>query len=213
MSRFLTCEFRLVEIDTSEAWGSLTQAFEQHCGHPPDYDEATGDAATGFYLPAPEGDEAQVMLQLKANGRAVRRALWLLAAKHSLETIRLVTRPEGTTALWHDVDWRTAESQPNQAAVTIWPPEPNWPVRDRVIISYTNEPTLFVHRARRDPQCDWCVPAQSIREALSFASVERAHAWINSRGASERHVLAPTYKSVAAALLDQTLAERARAAR
>jgi hypothetical protein len=210
--RFLTSDLKLVEIDHDQAAASLTEAFEESFGHRPNYDERTGDAATGFYLPS-SSDEGQVMIQRKANGRAVRRALWLLSAKHSLDGIRLVTQPQGTNAIPSDYYWNPAGLPAyDQSEVTVWPVEPSWPVRDRVVVAYTDNAELFVHRARRNPQCDWCVPAKTVDEALSFASVERAQAWIDLRGSSERHPLRPKYRSAAAALLEQAPPEHDEAA-
>jgi hypothetical protein len=134
----------------------------------------------------------------------VRKALWLLAAKYSLDGIRLVTQPQGTTSIRDQLDWEHGLVPAyDQAAVTLWPIEPDWPCRDRVVVAYADNPKLFVHRARRNPQCEWAVPAQALEDALTFASVERAQTWIDRRGASERHPLRPRYRSAASAQLDQ----------
>ena len=209
MIHFLSAGWRLLEVDQTEASASLTAACQEQLGFKPNFDQTSGDATTGMYLPSSSSDEAQVIIQRKANGRAVGRALWLLSTRHDLVAgIRLVRSAETATTI-RDDNWQpNLQQRPyDPGAVSVWPEEPAWPIRDRVVIEYADSPGLFVHRLRRDSRCDWCIPASTAADALTFASAARARAWVEKRASTERHPLVLRYRSVALALIDQSDAE------
>jgi hypothetical protein len=91
----------------------------------------------------------------------------------------------------------------NADAVEVWPRESSRPIRDRVVIEHADQPGHFVHRARRSPCVDWCLPATTLEDALDFSSPESATAWLEKRGLTEKNPLVMRFRSVAQALLDQ----------
>ena len=92
------------------------------------------------------------------------------------------------------------------SAVSVWPLEPERPVLDKIVLEHTHQPGLFVHRARRSQRVEWCLPADRLEDALSFASIQNAQAWLAKHAASEPQPLTMRYRAAAAAQLDQTTA-------
>lgn len=142
----------------------------------------------------------------------------LLIARYALDRVEILNRPPFGTASGGDGTASDATEgfswtydldrhRYNAEAVEIWPREFNRPVADRIVIGYADQPGQFVHRARRNKRVEWCLPAATLDEALTFASAESAQAWVDRHGATEKHPLTPMYRSVAQALLDQSDAQ------
>jgi hypothetical protein len=220
--RFLANPSRwtILELGEQGATASLTVAWQRTFGSDPDFSK-TGNAVAGIHFPLDGDDDADVRgmcVSRPADGDAVRGVIRLLIARHALDRVEILNRPPfGTgsgvdgTALgaaegfsWtHDLE----RHRYNAEAVEIWPQESTRPVADRIVIGYADQPGLFVHRARRSPRVEWCLPAATLDEALTFASAESAQAWVERHGATERQPLVLRYRSVAAALLDQAEAQ------
>jgi hypothetical protein len=214
--RFLANPSRwvLLELGEQGATASLTVAWQRTFGSDPDFSE-TGDAVAGihFALDDDGGDVRGMCLSRAAKGNAVRGVIRLLIAKYALDRVEILNRPPfGTGSAsgaaegfsWtHDLE----RHRYNAEAVEIWPQESTRPVADRIVIEHADQPGQFVHRARRSPRVEWCLPAATLDEALTFASAESAQAWVERHGATERQPLVLRYRSVAAALLDQAEAQ------
>lgn len=206
----------LLELGEPGATASLTVAWQRTFGSDPDFSK-TGDAVAGLHFPLDNDGDSDVRgmcIPHARDGDAVRRVIRLLIAKYALDRVEILNHPPfGTesgvdgTALgaterfsWtHDLDRDRYDAE----AVEIWPHESTRPVSDKVVIEHADQPGLFVHRARRTPRVEWCLPAATLDEALTFASVETAQEWIEKHGATEKHALILRYRSVSLAMLDQ----------
>ena len=199
----------LLELDNDEPAESLTLAWRLVFACEPDF-TTSGDATTGFHVELNERQRGLIVSR-SANNDATRAAARLVAAKHELIEVRRLTRPPYGTRSAPPVaafDW-TNDPEPrpfDPAAVAVWPPEPERPVLDRIVLEHTHQPGLFVHRARRSQRVEWCLPADRLEDALSFASIQNAQAWLAKRAASEPQPLTMRYRAAAAAQLDQTTA-------
>jgi hypothetical protein len=210
----------LLELGEQGATASLTVAWQRTFGSDPDFGK-TGDAVAGLHFPLDNDGDADVRgmcVSRAADGDAVRGVIRLLIARYALDRVEIVNRPpfgtgsgvDGTAAgaaegfSWtHDLERHRYDAE----AVEIWPQESTRPIADKVVIEHADQPGQFVHRARRTPRVEWCLPAATLDEALTFASAESAHAWVERHGATERQRLVLRYRSVAAALLDQVEAQ------
>jgi hypothetical protein len=208
--RFLSGAERwtILELDENEAVASLTETWRLTFGCDPNF-SSTGDATTGFHIELNERERG-LIISRSANNQATLAAGRLIAAKYQLAEVRRLARPPYGTAATasDDSDW-TLDLEPRPydlTAVSIWPPEPERPVLDRIVLEHTNQPGRFVHRARRSNSVDWCLPAERLEDALTFTSLESATRWIAKHAASEPQPLTLRYRAVAAARLDQAAA-------
>ena len=210
--RFLSGAKRwtILELDEDEAVASLTETWRLTFGCDPDFSTA-GDATTGFHVELNERERGLIVSR-SANNDATQAASTLIAAKYHLGEVRRLTRPPYGTVVPApaDFDW-TPDLEPRPydlTAVSVWPPEPERPVLDRIVLEHSNEPGRFVHRVRRSQSVHWCLPAERLEDALTFTSLESATRWIAKHGASEPQPLTLRFRAVAAALLDQAAAQR-----
>ena len=208
--RFLTGGNRwtILELDNDEPAESLTMVWRLVFACEPDFSPA-GDATTGYHVELNERERGLIVSR-SANNDATRAAARLIAAKHELTAVRRLARPPYGTAApgpkWSD--W-TDDPEPRPfdlTAVSVWPLEPERPVLDRIVLEHTNEPGRFVHRARRSKSVYWCLPAERLEEALTFASVVSATRWLQQHGADEPQPLTLRFRAAATAALDQTQA-------
>ena len=213
--RFLSGASRwtILELDEDEAVASLTETWRLTFGSDPDFGPA-GDATTGFHVELNERERGLIVSR-SANNEAIQAAARLIAAKYQVAEVRRLTRPPYGTAApaaptTEDFDW-TPDLEPRPydlTAVSLWPPEPERPVMDRIVLEHTNEPGRFVHRARRSKRVFWCLPAERLEEALTFTSVESATRWLQQHAADEPQPLTLRFRAAAAAMLDQTAQAR-----
>jgi hypothetical protein len=128
----------------------------------------------------------------------------LIELKYGLERVIHVSR------LHHrDIgDWTPdMEQRPyDLAAVTVWPQEPEHPVRDSVILELADNPGHYIHRARRDQRAIWTVPANRVSDALCLPFPEAAESWIRAN-AREDGPITMRYRSAALAAEDQRCAD------
>ncbi len=201
----------ILELDDDEPAESLTMVWRLVFGCEPDFSPA-GDATTGFHVELNERQRGLIVSRT-ANNDATQAAARLIAAKHELSEIRRLARPPYGTRAAPPVDgfdWtRGLEPRPfDPAAVSVWPAEPERPVLDRIVLEHTHEPGRFVHRARRSNNVEWCLPAESLEDALSFASIQNAQAWLAKHATNEPQPLTMRYRAAAAAQLDQAAAHQ-----
>lgn len=198
----------LLELGNEGASASLAAAFHREFGCDPDYEKV---AVAGMHFDLGNGERG-LCISRTPSAEAANDAIKLVAVKWGFDSVRRLARPPYGTASSKQgtasgLDWvfDMERHRYDSSAVTVWPVESSRPVRDRIVIEHADQ-QVFVHRARRS-RVEWCPPAATLDEALTFASVESAQAWVERHGATERQPLVLRYRSVAAALLDQAEAQ------
>jgi hypothetical protein len=201
--RFLAGQFLLLEHDQSVNV-SLSDAWLYYCGSEPAFDP-DGMNAVGIHVPGRTENERSMLISRAASLEAAHHAAHLIELKYGLERVRLVSRlcPQDMGDWTPDMEQRPYDL----AAVTVWPEEPEHPVRDSVILELADNPGHYIHRARRDRQAVWTVPAERVAEALCLPFPEAAEAWIRVN-AREDGPLTMRYRSAALAAEDQSGADR-----
>ncbi len=215
--RFLAGKHSLLE-HPSEAWASLTEAWERRYHTSPDF-SARAPAVVGIHGPSGNGSRS-VFFQRAAGPEAIRNAIALIASKWGCERVREVRRPAHwllprLTAAAIEA-WEAAYTPPpphDPDAVVVWTTTDELPFRDTVLLEHAGNPGQFVHRARRSPRALWTQPATDPAEALSFPTPELARIWLATHptpltpnGANSEIVL--SWKAAALARNDQREAER-----
>jgi hypothetical protein len=192
--RFLTCDFRLLEIDEEVASASLSDVFEQFVGYPPDFGP-TGDAVTGHYFPTEDASEGQVVVIRRANKHALRRAVTLIQVRHRLSGVRIVTRPTVTAALALDDDWapNLVEVPYDLDGVSIWPSASHLHSRDVVILELRATPGRFIS-TKLDSTTE-------IAEAMTFTDIGSARSY--ARAIGDETAIRLIWRAAALAELDQ----------
>lgn len=221
MIRFLANPSRwvLFELGEQAATASLTVAWQRMFGSDPDFSQA-GDAVAGIHFPL-DSDAADVRalcVSQAADSDAVRGVIRLLIARYALDRVEILNRPpigtgsgpgETGASMAEGFSWThdLERHRYNADQVEIWPPETSRPIADKVVIEHADQAGHYVHRARRKPTVEWCLPATTLDEALVFSSVENAQAFLEKHAATEKNPLVLRYRSVALAAIDQSDAE------
>ena len=188
--RFLAGQFLLLEHDQSVSV-SLTEAWFYHSGSEPAFDPE-GTNAVGIHVPGRHQNERSMLISRAANPEAAHHAAHLIELKYGVERVRLVSRlrPQDMNNWTPDMEQRPYDL----AAVTVWPEEPEHPVRDSVILELADNPGHYIHRARRDRRAIWTVSADRVADALCLPFSEAAEAWIRAN-AREDGPLTMRYRS------------------
>jgi len=210
--------FVILEVGGEIASASLTVAWQRTFGGDPDISE-NGDCTAGIHFPLDTDDDTDVRgmcISRSAKGDSVGVVARMLVAKYGLDRVQTMNRPPmelgsgvgGASDVAEPWSWvrDLARENYNADAVEIWPRDDGRSIRDRVLIEHADEPGHFVHRARRSPRVDWCLPATTLEEALVFSCPENAQEFLRRRGATERNPLALRWKSAVQALFDQEAA-------
>jgi hypothetical protein len=190
--RFLSAGFWLLEIDDELASASLSDAFEQYIGYPPNF-TPSGDAVTGFHLPSGDAFERQLVVSRRANKPALRRALTLIGMRHRLSGIRVVNRPTVIATQAVDEQWEPdlVEVPYDLDGVSIWPGGTGV-TRDVVLLELIDEPGTFLSAALR--------PTRILADARPFTDAEAARNCMRTVG---DRALRLVWRAVALAELDQ----------
>jgi hypothetical protein len=194
----------LLELGEEGASASLAARFYGEFGCDPDYDTV---AVAGVHCSVGEAERG-LCISRTPGTEATESAIRLVRAKHGLVQ-RLSRPPHGTgqmQATTSGIDWvqDCERFRYDSSSVTIWPGESSRPVRDHLVLEYADQ-LVFVHRTSRAGGP--CAPAATLDQALAFASVESAEAWMEKYRAYDRHPLVLRWRSVALALMDQSDAE------
>lgn len=192
--RFLCAGFRLLELDDETASASLTDAFETFVGYAPDF-SAAGDAVTGLHFPADDPDERQIVIVRRANKQAVRRTLSLLALRHRLAAVRVVTRPHATAT--NDDDWMpTVLDLPYDLdGVSVWPSSSTRVCKDSLLIEYATTPRSFASTSTER--------TTDVHDARLFGDAVSAWAWLDEHASDAQVSARPVWRSAALAQIDQ----------